>query len=375
MIKRRGFLLGLVAAPVGWRAVMLGAMHKGQGRRMFIGTTGDVSKGIYTAGWDGTTGTIGAVTLAAEVASPTFLALEHGHLYACSELDGQAAKATAYRGAGQGLERVNEQPTAGGGTTFISARGRGVFVANYGGGSVSSFHVQEDGGLSPVVSHFQYEGSGPVAGRQDRSHAHSALPSPDGRFLLVNDLGLDRIVVYRIDPKTAALTPNEPAFFTARVGAGPRHLAWEPHGRWVYSVNELDSTVDRLEWDAQRGVLTQREVVSTLGPEVAKGSAGAGEIQISRDGRFVYVGNRVVSDTIAVLSAERHTGVLTLEQVVSNGGRNTRFLTLDPTERWMVLCNQGSDEVVVMERDHQTGRLGAIRQRVPVDKPQCVVFA
>ena len=180
--------------------------------------------------------------------------------------------------------------------------------------------------------------------------------------------------MYRIDRKTAGLTANEPAYFETRAGAGPRHLAWHRSGRWVYCVNELDSTVDRLTWDARRGVLTQEESVSTLGPEVAKGSAGAGEIQISRNGRFVYVGNRVASETIAVLAADRHTGALRLDQVTGNGGKNTRFLTLDPTERWMVLCNQGSNEVVVMERDRKTGRLGAVKQRVAVDKPQCVVF-
>ena len=358
----------MVAGQGAWAA------KRGAGR-MFVGTTGEVSKGIYSAAWDGGTGTIGAVRLAAEVASPSFLAVEGGHLYACSEVDGAGAKATAYRVMAAGLTKVNEQPTLGGGTTFISARGRGVFVANYGGGSVTSFRVGEDGRLSAAVSHFEYTGSGPVKGRQDRSHAHSAVPSPDGRFLLVNDLGLDRIVVYRIDGKTAALLAHEPAYFQARAGVGPRHLAWHKNGRWVYCVNELDSTVDLLEWDKKRGVLTERGFVSTLEAGFPQGTAFAGEIQISRDGRFVYVGNRVGSDTIAMLSVAKGTGALRLEQVVSNGGKNTRFLMLDPTERWVVLCNQASNELVVMERDRKTGRLGAVRQRVAVDKPQCVVFA
>lgn len=372
MVTRREVLFGLGALMVD--GSVANAARRAGGKRMFIGTTGSVSKGIYTASWDAKTGQIGPVTLAAEVASPSFLALDGGYLYACSEVDGEGAKATAFAVTGAGLTRVNEQPTQGGGTTFISARGHGVFVANYGGGSVTSFHTGADGGLSAAVSHFQFTGSGPVKGRQDASHAHSALPSPDGRFLLVNDLGLDRIVVYRIDAKTAELTPNVPAYFATRAGAGPRHLAWHPNGRWLYSVNELDSTVDLLDWDRKAGVLTQRAFVSTLEAGFAKNTAFAGEIQISGDGRFVYVGNRVGSDTIAVLAVDGGTGELRLEQIVSNGGTNTRFLTLDPTEAWMVLCNQGSNELVVLGRDRGTGRLTEPKQRVAIDKPQCVVF-
>ena len=159
MVTRREVMVGLGAM------VMSGQVAEASGRgarRMFVGTTGDVSKGIYTATWDAASGTIGEMTLAAEVPSPSFLAVERGGLFACSEVDGGAAKATAYRVTAAGLTKVNEQPTLGGGTTFISARGRGVFVANYGGGSVSSFRVGEDGGLSPAVSAFciQREGAG-----------------------------------------------------------------------------------------------------------------------------------------------------------------------------------------------------------------------
>ncbi len=372
MLNRRTLLLSVPAAALALRAPSLFAAPPVS--RVFVGTTGKVSKGIYTASWNPSTGELGPLALAAEVPSPTFLALNGPHLYACSETDGDSAKATAYTITPSGLEKLNEQPSLGAGTTFISARGNGVFVANYSGGSVTSYHVEPDGSLSKPISHFQYEGSGPDKQRQDHSHAHSALASPDGRFLLVNDLGLDRIVVYRIDPKTATLTPNDPPFFATRPAVGPRHLAWHPNGKWLYSVNELDSTVDQLTWNSSTGTLTQGPFVSTLESGFAPHTAFAGEIVISSDGRFLYVGNRVASDTIAVLSLDPRTGAPHLEQVISNGGKNTRFCTLDPTGRWLLLCNQASNALVVLPRDPQTGKLSAPIHTYPVDKPQCLVF-
>lgn len=373
MPTRRTVLLSLSAAAVSMRCPT--AFAAAPSNRIFMGTTGKVSKGIYMAPWNASTGEIGDITLAADVSNPSFLAVNRNHLYACTEAGSNEAKATAFTISASGLAKLNDQPSLGPGTTFISTRGNGVYVANYGGGSVTSFHTEPDGSLSKPVSHFQFEGNGPNRERQEQSHAHSALPSPDGRFLLVNDLGLDRIVIYRINPATAELTPNDPPFFSTRPGVGPRHLAWHPNGKWLYSVNELDSTVDLLHWNSDAGILTQGSSVSTLDPGFPKNTAFAGEIGISPDGRFVYVGNRVGSDTIAALSVDGNSGALKLEQVAPNGGKNTRFLTLDPSGRWLLLCNQASNELVVLSRDPKSGKLSEPKHRYPVDKPQCIVFA
>ena len=373
MLNRRNVLFSLPAAAL-WLRSSRAAIHSVPARRLFIGTTGKVSKGIYTAFWNASTGEIGPTSLAAEVQNPSFLAMNRDKLYACSEAGGDNAKATAYAITPSGLRKLNEQSTLGPGTTFISARNDGVFVANY-SGSITSFRTLADGSLSKPVSHFHFEGSGPNRDRQEHSHAHSALPSPDGRFLLVNDLGLDRIVIYRLNPSTAELSPNDPPYFSSRPGAGPRHLAWHPNGRWLYSVNELDSTVDLLEWNSSAGTLTQRSFVSTLEPNFPKNTAFAGEIALSSDGRFLYVGNRVASDTIAVLSVDPTSGMLKLKQLASNGGKNTRYCTLDPTGRWMLLCNQDSSTLVVLERDRATGHLSEPKASYPLDKPQCILFA
>ncbi len=373
MLTRRNFLLSLSAAAVSMRYPT--AFAAAPSTRIFIGTTGKVSKGIYMAPWNAYTGEIGDITLTAEVDNPSFLAVNRDHLYACSETGGTGAKATAFTISASGLAKLNDQPSLGPGTTFISARGNCVYVANYSGGSVTSFHTDPDGSLSNPASHFQFEGRGPNGERQEQSHAHSALPSPDGRFLLVNDLGLDRIVIYHINPATAELTPNDPPFFSTRPGVGPRHLAWHPNGKWLYSVNELDSTVDLLNWKRSTGTLTQGSFVSTLDPGFPKNTAFAGEIGISSDGRFVYVANRVGSDTIAALSADGNSGALKLEQLAPNGGKNTRFLTLDPSGRWLLLCNQESNELVVLARDPKSGKLSKPKHRFPLDMPQCIVFA
>lgn len=372
MLNRRNVLFSLPAAALSLRSSSASA-NTAFANRIFIGTTGKVSKGIYTASWNASTGEIGGISLAAEVQNPSFLAIDRGKLYACSEAGGDNAKVTAYAITPSGLRKLNEQPSLGSGTTFISAKNNGVFVANY-SGSITSFHTGADGSLSKPVSHYRFEGSGPNHERQEHSHAHSALPSPDGRFLLVNDLGLDRIVIYRLDASTSELSPNNPPYFSARPGVGPRHLAWHPNGKWLYSVNELDSTVDLLEWDSSAGTLTQRAFVSTLEKNFPKNTAFAGEIVLSTDGRFLYVGNRVASDTIAVLSVDGRSGVLKLEQLAPNGGNNTRYCTVDPSGRWMLLCNQDSNTLVVLERDRATGRLSEPKSKYPLDKPQCLLF-
>jgi 6-phosphogluconolactonase len=374
MLTRRSLLLSLPATVLTARFPL--AAYPAQSRdRIFVGTAAKESNGIYQAPWNSTTGEIGRIGLAAEVTNPSFLAVQRDHLYVCSEAEERSARAIAYSITPSGLTKLNEQPSLGDATTFISAKNKSVFVANYGGGSVTSFHIQADGSLSKPVSHFQFQGSGPNHDRQEHSHVHSALCSPDGRFLLVNDLGLDRIVIYHVNPLTAELKPNDPPYFSVRAGAGPRHLVWHPNGKWLYNINELDSTVDLLDWNSSAGSLKLRGFVSTLNPDFPKGVAFAGEITISADGRFIYVANRVASDTIAVFSVDASSGALSLQQLASHGGKNTRFCTLDPTGRWMLACNIGSNTLAILARNLETGKLSEAKHTYPLDKPLCLVFA
>lgn len=353
--------------------------------RLYIGTDDSgPGKGIMTATWDAASGTIGAPSLAAEVSGPTFLAQYRRPgaiqtlVYAVSERPGTNAQVSAYTtvAGSPALKLLNRVSTQGDEPTYVSVSpdGRTVLVANYGGGSVSTFRTAPDGSLSEAVSHVQFSGSGPYKGRQEGPHAHSALTSPDGRFVLVNDLGLDRIFLFELNAATSEITPAATPFWQGRPASGPRHLAWSPNGRFVYCTNELDSTVETLAWSEHPVSLRSVGRVSTLPPGFAPDTAFVGEVVASSDGRNVYAGNRVADDTIAVFRVDSATGVLTPIQFAPSEGLNSRHLALDPSGKWMIAAHQKSGELTVLARDRATGKLSSTGRSVPVEKPMCVLF-
>ncbi len=197
---------------------------------------------------------------------------------------------------------------------------------------------------------------------------------PDGKSVLVNDLGLDRIFVYELDPATSKLTPAATPFWSAKPGSGPRHIAFSPKVDLIYSTDELTSMVDVLRWDATHRSITPVSSASTLPPDFPKDKAFVGEVAVSRDGRNVYAGNRVADDTIAVFDVKA-SGELSAVQFAPSGGVNCRHITLDPTNRWMVISHQKSGDITVLARDAKTGRLSAPVHATPVTHPMCVVFA
>lgn len=384
MLSRRTFLASSAALSLAPR--LLRANGPLLRSRIYIGTgNSGPGGGIMTASWNPHTGEVGAISLAAEVESPTFLATFRRPdgttlVYSISEAPGAAARVTAFKvvPATGKLLLLNHVSSGGDGPAHIaiSPDGRTVLAANYAGGSVSSFQVQPDGSVSEAVSHVQYTGSGPYKGRQDGPHAHSAVCSPDGRFVLVNDLGLDRIVLYRLDPATSKLTPDDPPFWQSRPGAGPRHIAWSRDGRFVYDANELDSTVDTLAWAEQGASASLRtlQTRSTLPAGFTANTAFVGEIITSADGRNVYAGNRVADDTVAIFNIDRKTGELSPARFAPSFGKNSRHITLDPSDRWMVISHQGSGDLTVLERNGHTGSLSEPRHTYPVKQPMCVVF-
>lgn len=381
MLNRRNLLKSLPAAALMPHTVSANAAAPSF--RLLIGTgTTDpsTSKGIYLADWNAKTGQIGAPTLAATLESPTWLALDPRapRLYALSEIT--AGKVTAFdlhpgADAASLLHKINEQSAAGDGPAYISVNvdGRSAFVANYGSGSLTSYKIERSGALSAPVSHVQYR---PVDAdpAHAKPHAHEATPSPDGRFLLVNDLGSDRILVYKIDSGSGKLTPNSPPFWQGRFKSGPRHLTFHPNGKWVYNVNELDSTVDLLYWNNIRGSLTTHGApVSTLPVGYPPGTAFCSEILTSPDGRFVYVGNRR-NETIAKLDVNPGSGDLLLSQLAPHSGKTARHVTLDPSGRFLLVALQDSNGIAVLKRDQHTGELSDPIHTFAIDSPQCLVF-
>jgi 6-phosphogluconolactonase len=351
--------------------------------QMFVGTGTEAkssSKGIYLASWNPARGEVGDLALAAAMDSPTWLALGPGcrNLYASSEVSNGAVRAfkVGHDGGKLSLDLINFESTQGSGPAHVSVSpdGQSVFASNYGSGSLTSYKVESSGGLSTPVSHFQYTPVDDLA-KHRHPHAHEATPTPDGNWLLVNDLGSDRIWIYRIDRPTATLTAAEPAFWQGRIGSGPRHLAIHPNHRWVYNCNESDSTVDHLLWDNKAGTLTTLGAfVSTLPPDYPPGTAFASEIIVSPDGRFLYVGNRR-NESIARLDIDPSSGTVKLAQLIVHGGKTARHITLDPSGRFLLVACQDSGGIAVLSRDPKTGELAGPLHIYPIDSPQCLVFA
>jgi 6-phosphogluconolactonase len=378
-ITRRGFVFGSAAlAAVGGA----GFAAEKEGIPLLIGTqTSALSKGIYAYSFSAKTGDLTALGLAAETDNPTFLALspDGKTVLVANELDkfegkdsGAVSTFTLDRTKTR-LSKVNQEPSLGGGTCHVAfdRTGRAAFAANYGGGSAASFAVGAGGTLSPAVSFFQYSGHGPNKERQEAPHAHRVTVSPDNRFLLVNDLGLDEIHIYRLDASTARLAPNEPAAWRSTPGAGPRALRFHPNGKVAYCVTEMTSSVVVLRWNSELGTLeTVQEIM--MKPADFHGETSGDDITIDRDGRFAYATDRF-DDIVVTFAISPSDGKLTLLDRMPCGGKVPRHLALDPSGRWLLLANQESDNISVLARDPKTGKLTDPGKSFPLSRPQCLM--
>ena len=269
---------------------------------VYLGTyTSGEGEGIYLCRLDIEDGSLSTPELVAEMDNPTFLAIHPNerYLYAVSEVrkhgerKGGAVSAFQRDAVSGSISILNSQPSGGSGPCHlnIDAAGRCLLVANYGSGSVSAFPLAEDGRLGEASAFFQHEGSSVNPQRQTGPHAHSANLSPDNRFVFICDLGLDRIMVYRLDAEKSMLTPAEKPWVEVAAGAGPRHFTFHPSGRSAYVINELDSTITAFSYASETGELQEIETVSTL-PEGFAGESTTAEVLVSRDGRFLYGSNR-----------------------------------------------------------------------------------
>jgi 6-phosphogluconolactonase len=340
------------------------------------------SKGIYTGQLDLDTGALTSVALATASTEPSYLALHPGgrFLYAVNEVsdfEGNASggvEAFAIGPSGTELRRLNQVASGGGAPCHLAVdrQARFVVVANYGGGSVASFPIQADGSLGPRAGFVQHEGRGPNLQRQEAAHAHLAAFDSAARRLFVCDLGIDQVRVYGLGP-AGALVPNVPPSVSLRPGAGPRHLAFAPSGRFVYVNNELDSTVTVFTHDPDTGMMSMVDTVTTL-PAGFSGPNSTAHIQATRDGKFLYVSNRG-HNSLAIFRIDERTGRLTAAGHTSTGGKTPRDFAIDPTGSFLLAANQDSDTVVVFRIDGQSGALAPVGQPVPVPRPVCVAFA
>jgi 6-phosphogluconolactonase len=358
-----------------------------EGRMLvYFGTyTKRASEGIYVFELDLKSGAltqVGTNGLAAESVNPSFLAIhpDGKRLFAVNEIgDYKGEKSGAVsafmidRESGK-LTLINQQSSKGGGPCHlvVDGSGKNVLVANYGGGSVACLPIDGQGGLKAASSFVQHEGSSVNPGRQKGPHGHSINVDPNNRFAAVGDLGLDKVLLYRLDSESGELTANEPAFTKVAPGAGPRHFAFHKSGKFAFVINELHCTVTAFNYDAQKGALSERQTISTLDVPLQKGFSTA-EVQVHPSGKFLYGSNRG-HDSVAVFAIDPSSGRLTRVQVQSTGGTTPRNFGIDPTGNYLLAANQNSDNVVVFRIDPVTGKLTATGVEVEVPTPVCVKF-
>jgi 6-phosphogluconolactonase len=352
-------------------------------RWVFIGTyTDGKSKGIYRFALDPASGELTGGELVAETDNPSFLAIHPNHrfLYAVNEVgnfEGQHSGGVTAFGldpAKGTLTRLNSQPSGGVDPChlIVDRAGKHVLVANYGGGNASVLPIGGDGRLGKATAFVQHKGSSVNRNRQEGPHAHSINLDPANHFAVVADLGLDRVMVYRYDSAKGTLTPNDPPFVATDPGAGPRHFAFHPNGRFAYAIDELNCTVFALAYDPDRGTFQPLQTVSTL-PVPYKGEYSTAEVQVHPSGRFLYGSNRG-HDSIAVFAIDEKSGKLTAAGHQGDGIKTPRNFGIDPTGQFLIVANQGSDSLVVFRIDPATGALRPTGHRVSVPSPVCVKF-
>jgi 6-phosphogluconolactonase len=352
------------------------------------------SKGIYISRFNATTGELSEPELAAEMVNPSFLTVspDHRFVYAVSEdplsvgppLDAASyVSAFAVEFSTGKLRLLNTVPTGGTSTCFISMdnTGKYVLMANFGSGSVSVLRVKEDGSLGEVASFIQNVGHSVDASIQSEPHPHSIVVSPDNRYAIVSDLGLDQILIFHFDAATGMLSPPGPPTATVYPGSGPRHFVFDPAGKFGYQLSEMSGVVDVLAWDPAKGNLTAVQSAHSV-PHDFVGSNHSAELEILPSGKFLYESNRRTKseterapDTIGVFSIDRKDGTLAAVEQSSTGGVMPRSFTIDPTGSYLLAANQLSNNVVVFRIDGATGRLSKTGKEIRVDTPVCLKFS
>jgi len=339
------------------------------------------SEGIYHCTLDTKKGVLSEPQLAAKISGPGFLAFhpDGHHLYAVGTLGGVPSVVAYHVVAGTkspSLELDNALPIGDGTAAHVAVdpTGHTLLTAQYGGGSVAAFSLNPDGSLNAASSLIKHKGgSRTVPGRQDSSHAHWVGFSPDNRFAFVPDLGLDQVVIYKLDPQKAELTPHGRGKVPA--GAGPRHMKFHPNGEIIYVLNELSLSVTVFDYDPKTGTMTAKQTIPTVNPELLKKEIfkSSSEIRVHPSGKFVYSGNRG-HDTITAFRVNENNGKLTVIEVESVRGATPRNFNLDPSGRWLLAAGQDSHTLASFAVDGNTGELTYNRSNVTAPSATCVLF-
>ncbi len=363
MIWRRLLMLFVV-----FNLVTFSESHAQEKFHVYLGTyTDEESKGIYRCFLDLKDGSLSPVSLAVETSSPSFIAFHPNKkfLYAVNESEAKLSAFAIDSSTGQ-LKFLNSQPSQGGAPCHlvVDPTGKHVLAANYTGGSCLSVPINADGSLAATSSFQQHQGA--------RKHGHSIHLDKANKFALCCDLGLDQVIVYAFESVKGTLTPH--GVFATPKGAGPRHFAWSPDGRRAFINGESDLTLIACDYDSERGMLTQRQVLSTLPADVVRKGGSTAETVVHPNGKFVYVSNRDPYNSIAIFAIDEKSGDLKSVGHQSAGIKTPRNFAIDPTGKYMLVANQSGGNVSVFRIDSSTGQLTPTDSKTTLSKPVCVRF-
>ena len=338
------------------------------------------SEGIYVFRMDSVTGELTLLQVMGSVINPSFLAIHPNgkFLYAVNEVDqsegqpGGEVSAFSMEARTGKLTLLNHQLSQGVDPCHlcVDATGRYVLVANYSSGNFSLLPVESDGRLLPAVDVVQHYGSGPDLDRQEGPHVHSVNLDPGNRFVLIADLGLDRLMVYRLDLEKGKFIPQGRAHVQGQTGSGPRHLDFHPNGRFVYLVNELNSTLSVYEYSPTDGTLRVIQVVPTLPVGCAEINLSA-DVHVSPSGRFVYASNRG-HDSLAIFAVDEESGRLATIGHQATLGMTPRNFAIDLNGEYLLAANQDSGTIVTFRIEAKTGKLSPTGVVTQVPAPVCI---
>jgi 6-phosphogluconolactonase len=344
---------------------------------VYVGTyTGGDSEGIYTCTLDTKTGELLRQEVTSGINNPSFLAIHPNgeYLYSVGRNQSDLGSVHSFkrdRTTGH-LTFLNKQSSEGAGPchVIVDNTGKWVLTANYGGGTVSILPIKKDGSLGPATDMKKHTGSSVNPNRQNEPHPHSIWVSPDNQYVFVPDLGIDKIVIYKLDSINGKLLPNGPPFFQTAPGAGPRHFTFHPNGKNAFVINELNCTITSMNYETETGALSKKHTMSTL-PKNFTAENTCADIHTTPNGRFVYGSNRG-HDSIAVFSFNKETGQLFFVETESTQGIQPRNFAIDPTGSILLAANQKTNNVVTYWINQQSGELTPTGFKAKVPSPVCL---
>jgi len=332
------------------------------------------SNGIYVYEFDASSGDFKLKNSSENVVSPSYLSVsaDNKFVYAVNENGNQSAvSAFGYDSASGKLKFLNSNDALGADPCHLINDDKNVIVANYSGGNIVVFKKKADGSITEVQQLIQHEGKGPNAARQEKAHVHMVVFSPDKKFVLSNDLGLDKIFIYKYNPDSKNEMLTLKGSVDVKPASGPRHLTFSKDGKFVYLVQELDGTLTTLSYDKTGNLKVIAE--TSILPKGFTGGTGAAAIKISPDGNFLYVSDRVDANAISVYKILKD-GKIELVEQQSTLGKGPRDFAIDPTGNYLLVGHQYTNDIVIFKRNKTTGKIEDTGKRIELCSPVGLVF-